>query len=88
MPGVYKFEKESDLHQSIHPEGFYEVGFYLTPECNPSAFHSQHMHDMNILCVMQKRTGLFAGHTEVCKVEASSLHHGDWHCRQGRQAAR
>ena len=24
-PGVYKHEKKSDLHQSIWPEGFYDV---------------------------------------------------------------
>lgn len=24
-PTVYKYEKESDLHQSIYPEGFYDV---------------------------------------------------------------
>jgi hypothetical protein len=24
-PVVYAYEKESDLHQSIYPEGFYEV---------------------------------------------------------------
>lgn len=24
-PSVYAYEKESDLHQSIHPEGFYDV---------------------------------------------------------------
>ena len=24
-PSVYKHEKESDLHQSIYPEGFYDV---------------------------------------------------------------
>ena len=35
-PGVYRHEKESDLHQSIWPEGFYSVS---TTACRLCGWH-------------------------------------------------
>ena len=37
MPVVYAYEKESDLHQSIHPQGFYDVRCLTPPSDLPLA---------------------------------------------------